>query len=50
MSFTLPDGTKPPGCPPWWPFGTVKPAGSVPPVIREQSPRPPLVELPPALL
>ena len=49
MPGTLPDGSKPPGCPPWWPFGTVKPAPSAqPPVVRIPRPRPPLADMPEA--
>ena len=40
---TLPDGTRPPGCPAWWPFGTTRPTDPIPPVdVRIRAPREPL--------
>jgi hypothetical protein len=48
---TLPDGTRPPGTPAWWPFGTTRPSDPVPPVdVRIRAPREPLpASYPPAL-
>lgn len=43
---TLPDGRKPPGCPPWWPFGTTKPADTLPPIVRIPLPKQPLPDEP----
>ena len=47
MTPTNPDGTKPPGCPVWWPFGTIKPADPIPPVdVRIRALREPLPATP----
>lgn len=48
-TLTQPNGTKPPGCPAWWPFGTVKPADNLPPVVRMPMPKQPISDLPDAL-
>jgi len=47
MRPTLPNGTKPPGTPAWWPFGTLKPSNPTPPVdVRIPLPRAPRAPLP----
>jgi hypothetical protein len=39
---TNPDGTRPPGTPAWWPFGTTRPTDPIPPVdVRIRVPRAP---------
>ena len=40
---TLPDGTRHPACPSWWPFGALKSAPPIPPLdVRIRTPREPL--------
>lgn len=47
---TLPDGTRPPSTPSWWPFGTTRPTDPIPPVgVRIRAPREPMpASYPPA--
>jgi len=46
---TLPTGARPPGCPPWWPFGTIgAPTGAPQPLpsLRQPAQRQPLPDTP----